>query len=157
MSFQIHALPRDTFEPLFAMTDAELAARNACRVKVTDYPGAPCRISLVDAPVGETVILTNYTHQDAASPYHSSHAVYVRESAQRVQLDPDFVPEVLSRRQLSVRAFDKQHQIIDAAVIPGTDLASTIDQMFSQSDIQYLHVHNAARGCYAARVTRHQS
>jgi hypothetical protein len=157
MSFQIHALPRDSFEPLFSMTDAELATRNARRVKVADFPGAPCRISLVDAPVGETVILTNYTHQEAASPYHSSHAVYVREAAQTVQLEPDIVPEVLSRRQLSVRAFDGQHQMIDAAVIAGADLASTIEQMFNQSDVQYLHVHNAARGCYAARVTRHQT
>ena len=95
MTFRIHALPPDAFAPLFALSDAELAERNALRRIVTTQPGAPCRVSLADAAPGETVILLNYTHLPAASPYQSRHAIYVREGAAQAHPEPGAVPEVL--------------------------------------------------------------
>jgi hypothetical protein len=81
MSFQIHALPVETFKPLFGMSEQELARINAARIVVDEKPGYPCRVSLADAEVGETVILLNHEHQPAESPYRASHAIFVREHA----------------------------------------------------------------------------
>ena len=81
MSFQIHALAIDTFKPLFSMSDEELAEKRAKRIIVDSNPGFPCRVSLSDAEVGETVIPTNFEHFAVESPYRSSHAIYIRENA----------------------------------------------------------------------------
>ena len=37
-------------------------------------PGFPCRVSLVDAEIGESVLLVNYEHLPAASPYRMRYA-----------------------------------------------------------------------------------
>ena len=68
MSFQIQALPSAQFEPLFALSDSELTKVRAARMIVDSKPGYPCRVSLADAEIGETVILLNFEHQSADSP-----------------------------------------------------------------------------------------
>ena len=75
MTFQIHALPADDFASLFELSEDELASRNAQRMTAKSQPGYPCRVSMKDADIGETVILVNHQHQPASSPYQSSHAV----------------------------------------------------------------------------------
>jgi len=157
MTFQIQALPEDRFSHLFAMTDAELGANNACREVVTASPGTPCRISLADAAVGETVILVNYTHQNAASPYQASHAVYVREDVEQAKPAPGEVPEVFTSRLISVRMFNVAHMMIDADVVEGRDLSKKIPPCFGNEDVSYIHLHFAKPGCFAALVTKVQS
>lgn len=154
MSFQIHALPAAPFRPLFAMPDEALARVRARRVVVDAKPGYPCRVSLADAEVGETVILTNYEHQPADSPYRSSHAVFVREHAEQAFPAVGTVPEVLTTRRIAIRAFDRRHDMRTAEIVEGAELARAIPTLLAEPGIAYLHLHNAARGCYAARVTR---
>jgi hypothetical protein len=64
------------------------------------------------------------------------------------------LPEQLTRRQLSVRSFDRDEMMIDAAVIDGADLESTILRFFADSAANRLHVHNEPRGCWAVAVDR---
>ena len=52
-SFQISALPLETFAPFFDLDDTALAARGARRYVATKKPGFPCRVSLEDAEEGE--------------------------------------------------------------------------------------------------------
>jgi hypothetical protein len=154
MNFQIAPLPLERFAPLFTLTDDELAARNIVRRVVDRFPGFPCRVSLEDAPVGETVLLLNYEHQPAGSPYRSSHAIFVREGAQTATPGVNEIPEVLSRRLLSVRGFDAHGFMVKADVVKGAALAAAIEEFFAVENIAYLHLHNAKPGCYAARVDR---
>jgi hypothetical protein len=154
MSFQITGLPRATFAALFALTDAELAVRNAVRMVADKRPGFPCRVSLRDAEPGEKVLLLNYEHLAVASPYRSRHAIFVRENAVDAWLDVDEIPEVLETRLLSVRAFDRAGMMIDADVMQGSELVPAISRMLDKSAVDYLHVHNAKPGCFAARVDR---
>ena len=44
--------------------------------------------------------------------------------------------------------------MLDAALIEGDDLRDTIEMLFDNAGINHLHVHNASRGCFAARVER---
>ena len=154
MSFQIHALPAEEFVDLFSMSGEELAQRRAVRMTADAKPGYPCRVSLVDAEVGETVILVNYEHLPAESPYRSSHAVFVRESAAQAQPDVGVVPEMLASRLISVRAFDTEDSMVDADVVAGSELQTLIAAMFADMNVAYLHLHNARQGCFAARATR---
>jgi hypothetical protein len=153
-SFRITGLDPEKFKDLFAMTDEELVAMGARRVVADETPGFPDRIEMRDLDVGETAILTNYTHLDAASPYRSSHAIYVREGATRAYDAVDEVPDVLRRRLLSVRAFDEEAMMTNADVIDGTDLSGWITRDFEDPRVAFIDVHNAKPGCFAARVQR---
>jgi uncharacterized protein YbaR (Trm112 family) len=117
-------------------------------------PGYPCRISLVDAEVGEAVILVNFEHQPGESPYQASHAIFVREQAEQAFPTVDEVPAVLATRLISIRAFNKRHYMIAADVVDGVLLAEAIPAMLDDPAVDYLHLHNAKPGCFAARVTR---
>jgi hypothetical protein len=154
MSFQITGLPASRFTPLFALDDEELAVRGAVRMVADKQPGFPCRVSLRDAETGETVLLLNYEHLPVASPYRSSHAIFVRQGASDARLAVDEIPQILQIRLLSVRSFDRSGMMIDADVVPGQELAAMINRMLDQSTSAYLHVHNAKPGCFAARVDR---
>lgn len=154
MTFQIHAIPTGDFQKYFAMDAAELATHNAQIHEVTAKPDAPCRVRLQDAEIGERVVLVNYEHQPADSPYRSSHAIFVAEGAEQARLAAGEVPESLSVRTLSVRGFDGQDCIQDADIVAGTDLAARLDALFADETITYAHVHYAQRGCFAAKVTR---
>lgn len=154
MTFQIHALPAEPFAALFTLTDAELAQRNAVRQTVTEHPGIPCRISLADAELGETVLLLNHTHLPEDSPYRASHAIYVREGQRQTRPKVGDVPDVLRRRLISLRLFDDHHMMIDADVVAGTDLAEALSVALDDPAVAYAHLHFAKPGCFAARVTR---
>ena len=154
MSFQIHALPAEHYTPLFQLSDTELAARNMQRQTVRSSPGTPCRVSMNDAKVGETVILLNYEHQPANSPYRAAHAIFVREGAQHTQPDVGVVPEVIRSRLISLRLFDDSHMMVDADVLDGHAVAEALNAAFLNPAIAYVHLHNAKPGCFAASVTR---
>jgi hypothetical protein len=154
MSFQITGLKRAQFADLIGLSDAQLAARNARRVVADRHPGFPCRVSLVDAQPGESLLLLNYEHLPLASPYRASHAIYVREHASDFRPEVNGIPPVLRTRLLSLRAFSEDGMMLDADVTEGAALAPAIERMLSESAVAFLHVHNARPGCYAARVDR---
>jgi hypothetical protein len=153
MHFRIRGLPAEPFAEWFTLDDDALAARRAMRVVADRAHGYPCRISLTDAEPGQTVILLNYEHQPAHSPYHSHYAIYIREGEQQYD-EQDAVPDQLRRRLLSVRGFDQQHLLRDADVVQGTALENVIERLFADEHVAYLHIHMARPGCYAARVDR---
>ncbi len=154
MSFQIQALPSAQFEPLFALSDSELTKARAARMTVDSNPGYPCRVSLADAEIGETVILVNFEHQSADSPFKAAHAIFVRENAEQAFPDIGMVPELFESRLISIRAFDGKHYMVDADVVDGSRLSESIPTILQDTSVAYLHLHNAKPGCFAARVTR---
>jgi hypothetical protein len=153
MSFRITGLAPEPFQHLFALSDAELAARGAVRRIADRKPGFPCRISLTDAEPGQEVILTHFEHHAVASPFRASHAIYVRRGERRHDA-VDQVPEQLRLRLLSVRAFDRAGMLVDADVVDGPALESAIARLLGDPRADYLHVHYAKPGCYAARIDR---
>jgi hypothetical protein len=154
MAYRIVGLNPDDFTPLFALSDEQLAARNIVRVVADSFPGYPCRVSLCDAQPGESLLLLNYEHLPLATPYRSSHAIYVRESARERYDRVGCIPESLRVRILSVRAFDDSGMMIDADVVSGTEVEHAIERLLRDPRAAYLHLHNAKPGCYAARVER---
>jgi hypothetical protein len=152
MSFQLIGLPSEPFAALFELSDRALAEIDAQRVIATEKPGFPCRISLEDAEIGEELLLLPYAHQPARSPYRAAGPIFVSKSARQCRLAPGVIPDYVRLRQMSVRAYDAAHLMIDAAVCEGKDTAPTILRMFDNPDVAYLHLHNAKRGCFSCRV-----
>lgn len=156
MTYRITGLPREEFEHLIGATDAELARHNALRMTATVKPGAPCRVTLEDADPGETLILVNHTSHDVANPYRASHAIFVREEAQAAATYVDRIPPVMVARVLSLRAFDVDGMMVDAALAQPGLADQGIRELLNNPRVAYIHAHNATRGCFAARIDRHE-
>ncbi|MEP6835704.1 MAG: DUF1203 domain-containing protein [Gemmatimonas sp.] len=154
MNFQVVALPETEFQTLYGLSDNDLARRGVRTTIAASGSSYPCRVSLRDADVGARMFLLNYEHQPANSPYRSTHAIYVQDGAERAEVGVNVVPDVLRTRLLSVRAFDRDGMIVDADVVEGTDAVLVFRRLLANDRTAYLHVHNAKRGCYAARVER---
>lgn len=154
MTFRIIGLAPEPFRPLFDLNDAALHERGMRRV-IADDLRMPCRVSMAHADLGEELLLLNYEHQPANTPYRSKHAIYVRRVAERAFEVVDAVPEVIASRLVAARAFDAQHMMIDADVAEGEAAAAALfARLLDDPKASYLQVHYARRGCYAARVER---
>lgn len=127
----------------------------ARRVIADKSPGFPCRVSLLDAEPGESLILVHHLHHDVTSPYRASGPVYVREAAVQAQPDVDEIPLQLRRRLLALRGFDHAGMTLRGAdVVEGAQLEDALAKMFADAAIDYIHIHNCRAGCYAAKATR---
>ncbi|MEO0635048.1 MAG: DUF1203 domain-containing protein [Pseudomonadota bacterium] len=154
MTFQILPLDSEQFQFLSELSDEELAARHIDRKVVTQFPGSPCRVTLDDAEVGETVYLLNWQHLEEDTPYRAAHAIYVRPDRKAEMPEVDALPPVLLRRPISVRGYDERHRMIAADLAEGPALEGAIKEMFGNKDISYIHLHNAKPGCFAAKAVR---
>lgn len=153
MTYRIQGLDPATFAPLFGLSDAALAQRGVWRHPVTEHPGAPCRLSLDDAALGETMLLINH-ESVPAGPYRASHAIFVTEGLGVAATYLDEVPPALDRRVLSLRGFGAGWDMVAAELVqPGAaDLA--LRRLLADPAVQVIHAHNATRGCFAAAVER---
>jgi hypothetical protein len=154
MDFRIKGLPADEFAHLAGLGEERLRELGVQRVRIAEPHAAPDRVSLRDAEPGETVLLLNYEHQPAATPYRSRHAIYVIEGEQRTYDEINAVPAAMRRRLLSLRAFDAQGMMVDADVVEGAQLEPLVERLLGDARTAYVHAHYARRGCFAARIER---
>lgn len=156
MSYCIRGLSPEPFMPLFGLDDEALAANGARRVVADADSGFPCRVSLEEASAGETLILLNFVSNEHG-PYRTAHAIFVREGA--VQPEP-FVgrtPPVFAGRTLSLRGFSADGEMVDAALAAPAEHEQTIHKLLADPRIDHIDAHNAARGCFSARIERYRS
>ncbi len=153
-SFQLVAIDHAPYQQLFDLTDEELNERLITRCIAQENPGYPCRVSLEDAQIGEELLLMPYAHQPEASPYRSTGPIFVRRGAVQRQLPMGQVPSYVTNRLISVRAYDSKHMMVAASVCEGVNVDSEITEYFKQTDIAYMHLHNAKRGCFSCKVVR---
>ena len=154
MDFRITGLSPEPFLPYFSLSDAELMVLGMRRQVVDQHPGFPDRVTLMDAELGETVLLLNHVCQPAMTPYRACHAIFVREGATQAYDAVNQVPESMRLRLLSLRAYAADGMMLDADVVDGTAMEALIARLFANADVSYIHVHNAKRGCYAGRIDR---
>jgi hypothetical protein len=152
--FQFIALSSEQFVPLFSKSEAELQALGARRMIVDEKPGFPCRVSLADGEIGETVVLLPFVHHDVDSPYRGSGPIFVRSGVPTANPSVGEIPPMFHHRLLSLRAYDEKAMMIGAEVVDGKELENSINRLFANAKVSYLHVHNARPGCYNCRVVR---
>jgi hypothetical protein len=153
MTYAINGLDPATFGPLFDLDDSQLEARGIVRMTV-DNPNFPCRVSLRDAELGDEVLLLNHVSHDGANPYRASHAIFVSRSATEAGRYVDAIPPALDRRILSLRAFDANGMMIEAALAQPGEADPAIRKLLANPATSHVDAHNAIRGCFAARIER---
>jgi hypothetical protein len=151
MNYVIEGLDPRQFAPLFACDAASLRAQSVVEV-IADDDDYPCRISLAGAAKGDRLLLVNYAHLPAASPYRSAHAIYIAQGSREKAIYRNRIPPVMTSRMLSIRAFDANDMMVDADLIDGSEAEKLIRHQLANPATAYLHVHFAKRGCFAARV-----
>jgi Protein of unknown function (DUF1203) len=154
MTYRVTGLAPEPFANLIGQDDAMLAVHGAVRVTALAKPGYPCRITLEDAEPGETLILLNHVSHDVATPYRSAYAIFVREAAVETAIFEDALPPVFEDRPIAFRAFDAGGTLRNAALALPGEADAKIRALFDQPEIDYLHAHNAAHGCFSAKVER---
>lgn len=152
--FQLVGLDHTQFAPLFDLTDDELKSQGIVRTQATKQPGYPCRISLEDAVVGEEILLLPFWHHDVNSPYRSLGPIYIRKGVTQALLPPGEVPDYVSTRVISLRAYDPEHMMVGADVCSGDEIAMRLSVMFDDHAISYIQLHNAKQGCYSCLAER---
>lgn len=153
MTYRIEGLAPEPFEPLFGMDETELRGRHARRV-IADVPsGYPCRVSLQDAAPGEELVLVNHVSHDVPTPFRTAYAIYVRRGAEPATYI-DEAPACLDSRTLGLRGFDAEGMLHGGLLaIPG-EADAKICELFERPEIAVIHAHNAALGCFLARIER---
>jgi hypothetical protein len=154
MTYKISGLEPFDFAHLFGLSDPELAARGAVRMTADAKPGYPCRITLDDAVPGETLLLVNHCSHRGDNPYRATHAIFVNESATEAAVYEDEIPPALDRRILSLRAFDADGMMRDAALAQPGEIDAVIRRLLADEQVHHIDAHNAIRGCFAARIDR---
>jgi len=152
MTYRIKGLDPAPYKPLFGLSDDQLAERGIVQM-IVDGPRYPCRVSLVDRPIGERVLLLNHVSHDVANPYRAAHAIFVADAEQAEFIDE--VPPVFETRVLSFRAFDRDGMMADALLAQPGEADGAIRKLFDNPDIESIHAHNAVRGCFSAKIERH--
>ena len=154
INFQIKALQESEFAPLFNLDSQKLAEKGAIRMTVDKKLAFPCRVSLEDSEPGEEVILLPYQHHKTNSPYQALGPIYVRKNAATAKPAMNEIPKLLNHRLLSLRGYDKHGMMKASMVTDGQNLKECINEMFSNEEIGYVHIHNAKPGCYMCEVVR---
>jgi len=155
MTYRIAGLDPTPFAPLFAMSDAELAAQPARRVIAVADHGFPCRVSLEDARQGEELILLHHVSHPVDTPFRSAYAIFVRRGAARAEYI-DTPPPVFGPRILSLRAVAAGGMVIAARLAQPGEADAAIRDLFAAPEADYILAFNAVAGCFSARIDRHQ-
>lgn len=154
MSFVITGLAPQSFAHLFGLPDDVLSRQNIVRKTVEAKPGYPCRITLQDAELGETVLLLNHESHAAPTPYASRYAIYVREGAAFTATYRDELPPVFAGRPIALRLFSAEGMLLGADMGRGGELTAKIGSAFERANVAYIHAHNAMHGCFSAEIRR---
>ena len=121
---------------------------------VTERPSFPCRVSLTDRDIGESVLLLNHVSHDVANPYRASHAIFISQGAQDAAEFLDEIAPVFASRVLSLRGFDRAGMMVDAILTQPGEADAGIRKLFANPNIETIHAHNATRGCFSAKIER---
>ena len=63
------------------MSERELTDQGAYLFESDEYPCYPCRVSLIDAKLGEIVLAVSHEHHGENSAYRASGPIFVRQDA----------------------------------------------------------------------------
>jgi hypothetical protein len=154
MTYKISGLDPSQFAHLIGLGDEELARHNAVRVTADKDRGFPCRVTLDDARAGESLILLHHTSHDVTTPYRSAYAIFIREEAREAAAYQDEIPPVFEGRPLGLRGFGADGNLKNALLALPGEADARIRELLADPAIAYIDAHNAAHGCFAARVER---
>lgn len=119
-------------------------------------PGrALCRLCLADGGPHQKHILFSYRPFDEnKNPYSEVGPVYVHDNCERYGDLNAFPPDLKKRKYLQVRGYDARQCLIAADLAEGSEVEGTIDKLFEDPRVEYLHIRDGLTGCYFMKIER---
>jgi hypothetical protein len=116
----------------------------------------PCRLCLDTFRVGaEERLLFTYDPFAGLDPYPAPGPIFVHaDGCEPFDGGPGVLSEQVAGRVLSVRAYDADAMMTEAAVVEGERFAERVSALLDDPDVAFLHAHFAGPGCFAFRVDR---
>src|SRR3954453_15339234 len=134
MTYRITGIDPAPYRHLFVLPDDELASQGIVRMLVSEKPSFPCRVSLNDRDIGESVLLLNHVSHEVANPYRASHAIFVTEYAAEPAEYVDRIPPVFETRVLSLRGFDSHGMMAEAILTQPGEADAGIRKLFANPE-----------------------
>ena len=154
MTYVVEGLSPEQFAPLFAMDGAALAGCRARMITADSASGYPCRVSLRDADEGDRLLLVHHVNHAVETPYRNAYAIFVREGAGEAARFVNEVPPVFEGRPIAFRGYSVDGDLHTARLAMPGQADEILRTMLEDPTIAYIDAHNAAHGCFAARVRR---
>lgn len=154
MSYRIAGLEPDQFKAYFKMDSGELAGHRAVRTVAKTSAGFPCRVSLRDAEEGEELLLINYVNHAVETPYRNAFAIFVRKDASEAAKFSDECPPVFAGRPIALRGYGRHGMLLAARLASPGQADTLIRELLEDTAIAHIDAHNAAHGCFSARIER---
>lgn len=156
LDLSIKALDYNLFSKYFDMSADELESLDAYLFVADKNPCYPCRVSLQDAEIGETVLAIPYEHHSVQGPYKSTGPIFIRKDAKAASLGVNEIPMMLRHRLLSIRGYSSESLMVEGDTVAGEELQSALEKQFQNGLVEYIHIHNAGPGCFNCEVSRGQ-
>lgn len=154
MTYRITGLAPEPFAPRFALDGDAPAMRRARRVIADSEHGFPCGVSLEDARAGDELLLVHHTHHRLETPYLCGFAIHVRCKADAPAMYRRCKPPVFAGSGVSLRAFASDGRMARPKLAAAGEADAPIRALLAEPSVAYSEAHNAAAGCFAARIER---
>ncbi len=154
IDLSVKALDYKLFSKYFSLSASELETFGAYLFVADEHPCYPCRVSLQDAEIGETVLAITYEHHAVQGPYKSSGPIFIRKNAITANLGVNEIPMMLRHRLLSVRGYNASSLMLEGETVAGEKLEAVLVKQFQNDAVEYIHVHNAGPGCFNCTVKK---
>jgi hypothetical protein len=124
--------------------------------RVRAQGGEPCRDVLRRAVEGEELILASFSPFEKPGPYKEYGPIFVLANESREPVSRDGVQTGSERdylrAQFAIRAYSRDEEIIDAALVTATEAQRVVEKFFARAKTAFLHVRFPTYGCFACRL-----
>lgn len=135
-----NAMVDDYGHPLKAVT---LKSRALCRYCLSDGVPAMPHILFSYQPVAED-----------KNPYTETGPVFIHDHCEQYKEVHVFPPDLKTRKYLTIRGYDINQWMVAGIMSPGEEAEITIEKLFKNPEVEYVHVGDASTGCYFLKMVR---
>jgi hypothetical protein len=137
-------------------TNQNDAFGNTIQRRVQHVPGAPCRVCLREAAAGDAMLLASYGLPRPLGIYWTPSPIFLHDEACEPYAREGHVPDVVRSRLVSLRSYDKDHQVLyDLGVVTeGSEVDEPLARSLADPRTAYVNIHTAKPGCLLCIVER---
>ena len=116
---------------------------------------ALCRYCLADGDLRETQILFSYSpFYENKTPYAEVGPVFIHAECKQYDSRNGFPQDLKTRNYLTVRGYSNDQLLISGEMCKGEGIEATIERMFQQSRVDYIHINDARSGCFFMKLLK---
>jgi len=125
---------------------------------ISDGSGIPCRHCLSHVIAGSPYLALSYRPFNDLQPYAECGPIFLHAEPCSAYQDSTSIPAMcLNGEPRIVRGYDAAERIIygSGKIVEPDNIASYARELFSDINVNYIHVRSSQNNCYTFRIDRH--